>query len=57
MRYRVGQKIPKNIYIQEGDWPSDEDKDVGRMDTPEAAAEIIKLANLGLTFMSGNYDA
>lgn len=46
--YRVGQKIGKNIYAQVGDEPSDEDVDLGRMDTEHAAEAIVKLANIGI---------
>ena len=38
MRWRVGRKVGKNIYAIVGDEPSDDDIDIGRMDSPALAA-------------------
>jgi hypothetical protein len=35
--WRVGRKVPRNLYAMVGEAASDDDLDIGRMDTPELA--------------------
>jgi hypothetical protein len=45
VKWRVGRKVPRNLYLQLGTEPSDSDPDVGRMDTPELAALAVLAVN------------
>lgn len=45
MKLRVGRKVRKNLYIQFGDEPSDNDLDVGRVDSDELAHLIVQAVN------------
>lgn len=43
--WRVGRKVGRTIYQQVGSEPSDDDVLIGRMDTPEQAAEAVHARN------------
>jgi hypothetical protein len=45
VKWRVGRKVPRNLYLQLGAEPADSDPDVGRMDTPELAALAVTAVN------------
>ena len=45
MTWRVGRKVGRTIYIQEADQPSDEDRLIGLMDTPELAELVVAAVN------------
>lgn len=46
--WRVGRKVAKNIYAQLGEEPSDDDVDIGRMDTAKLAEAAVEAHNLAL---------
>lgn len=43
--WRVGRKLGRTIYAQEGDAPSDEDPLLGIMDTADLAAMVVDAVN------------
>jgi hypothetical protein len=43
--WRVGRKVPRNLYACLSPVPSDLDVDIGRMDSPELAAEVVEAHN------------
>jgi hypothetical protein len=45
MRLRPGRKQPQNLYVQQGDEPSDEDQYIGVLFDPTRAAVLIDIAN------------
>jgi hypothetical protein len=45
MMWRTGRKIGRTIYLQAGPEPSDEDRLIGVMDTPELAAIAVQSVN------------
>lgn len=47
-RYRTGRKNGHTIYWQDGAEPSDRDLFVGSCVDPEAASELVELANKAL---------
>lgn len=46
--WRVGRKVPRNIYAQLGAEPSDNDLDIGRMDTAALAEAVVAAHNLAV---------
>ncbi len=44
-QWRVGMKVGRTIYEQQGDEPSESDPLIGVMDTPELAAEAVAALN------------
>jgi hypothetical protein len=44
-RWRVGRKLERTIYEQRERHPSDRDKLLGLMETPELAAHVVALHN------------
>ena len=44
-KFRVGRKNGRNIYYQTGDQLSDNDQQVGNLDTPELAALFVAAVN------------
>lgn len=44
--WRVGRKVPRNIYAVRGAEPSDNDVDIGRMDTAALAEAAVIAHNL-----------
>lgn len=42
---RQGRKVPRMLYLQQGDEPADDDPIVGLVDTPELAALIVAAVN------------
>lgn len=44
-KWRVGRKVGRTIYRQEGDQPSDSDPLIGMMDTRELAEEVVDAVN------------
>lgn len=47
-RMRVGRRVERNLYVQVGEEPSDADQDVGRVDSAELAAFLVRAANAAL---------
>lgn len=45
MTWRTGRKNGRNIYIQHGPEPSDDDKPIGMMDTAALAARVVEAVN------------
>lgn len=43
--WRVGRKVGRTIYAQHGPEPSDDDRLIGMLDTPELAAEAVHCHN------------
>jgi hypothetical protein len=43
MRLRVGRKVGRTLYLQAGDQPSDDDRLIGLVDTPELAGALVAL--------------
>lgn len=43
--WRISRKVGRTIYVQAGPEPSDRDKLIGVMDTPELAALVIDAVN------------
>jgi hypothetical protein len=43
--WRVGRKVGRTIYVQEGDDPSDEDMLIGVMDTEYLAELVVEAVN------------
>lgn len=41
-RWRVGRKLGRTLYLQEGDAPSDEDRFLGLMEKPELAEIVVE---------------
>lgn len=48
MRWRVGRRVGRTIYLQFGEQPSDVDRLIGMMDTPELAAQAVDAVNHSL---------
>lgn len=48
MKWRVGRKVPRNIYAMPYGEPGDEDIDIGRLDSDELAKEAVDSHNLAL---------
>ena len=44
-RWRTGRKVGRTIYRQVGEEPSDDDRLIGVMDTPELAALVVEAVN------------
>jgi hypothetical protein len=44
-RLRVGRKVGRTLYVQDGAEPSDADRLIGIVDTPDLAAEIARRWN------------
>jgi hypothetical protein len=44
-RLRVGRHVGRTIYVQQGDEPTDNDRLIGLMDTPELAALVVASVN------------
>lgn len=44
-KWRVGMKVGRTIYEQQGDEPSESDPLIGLMDTPELAAQAVAAVN------------
>ena len=42
-RWRVGRKLGRTLYAQQGPEPGDDDPFLGLMETPELAAEVVAL--------------
>jgi hypothetical protein len=45
LRLRTGRKVERTLYIQVGDQPSDDDRLIGMVDTPELAETIVRAVN------------
>lgn len=45
MKWRVGRKVGRTIYLMGGDEPSDNDTLIGVMDDPDLAAEVVRCVN------------
>ena len=45
MIWRVGRKVGRTIYLQAGEEPSDDDRLIGMMDTPELAQIVAAAVN------------
>lgn len=43
--WRVGRKLGRTIYAQEGDEPSDDDAFLGLMETEDIAATVVNAVN------------
>lgn len=56
MKLRKGRKIPRNLYIQIGDEPSDLDVDIGRVESEALAEFLIECANSELARSRNNDD-
>jgi len=48
LRWRVGRKVGRTIYVMRGDAPSDDDSLIGVMDTPRLAEEAVNAHNVVL---------
>jgi hypothetical protein len=45
MKFRTGRKVPRNLYLQMGAEPSDNDLDIGRIDDEHMAKVIVSMLN------------
>lgn len=45
MKWRTGRKVGRTIYLQVRDQPSDSDRLIGVMDSPQLAAEAVDAVN------------
>jgi hypothetical protein len=45
VKLRCGRKQPQNLYVQQGDEPSDEDQYIGVIFDPMRAAVLIDIVN------------
>lgn len=43
--WRIGRKLGRTIYAQEGDEPSDDDVFLGLMESEEIAAQVVNAVN------------
>lgn len=43
--WRQGRRVPRNVYAVIGDEPSDQDVDIGRMDSGHLASEVCEAHN------------
>ena len=59
MKWRTGRKVGRTIYQQHGDEPSDNDRLIGVMDTPDLAERVVAAVNgcAGETRLPGEVSA
>ena len=43
--WRVGRKVGRTVYVQSGPEPSDDDRLIGLMDTPDLARLVVEAVN------------
>lgn len=56
MKLRMGRRVGRHLYHQQGPEPADTDPPVGMVDTPELAARIVGAVNAAHDRTHGGYD-